>query len=171
MPASKISLQNAKEEKLFYVVANVVVYRETDGRCLILQRSKEEKVHPGKYGVVGGKLEWRDLDINNPTRVHGDVLDYEDAMENLLAREVREEASIEIEGDLIYVNSVGFIRPDEVPSILVKFGAKYKRGDVKIDASEFISHAWVNGEEVKKYDCMMGIADEVAGTIEKFQRR
>lgn len=34
MPAEKISLKNAKEDKLFYFVANVVIYRQKDGRCL-----------------------------------------------------------------------------------------------------------------------------------------
>jgi len=169
MQAKKISLQNAKEDKLFYFVANVVVYRASDGRCLILQRSHEEKVHPGKYGVVGGKLEWEDLDVRNPTRMNGDVLDYENAVEGLLAREVMEEAGIEIERDLVYINSVAFIRPDEIPSILVKFGAKYKGGDVRLEEHEFISYAWVNAEEVKGYDCLRGIAEEVAETIEKFK--
>jgi len=46
MLADKISLDNAKKDKLFYFVANVIVYREKDGRCLILKRSENEKVHP-----------------------------------------------------------------------------------------------------------------------------
>lgn len=168
MPAQKISLQNAKEDKLFYVVANAVVYRESDKRCLILQRSFKEKVHPGKYGVVGGKLEWGDLYIHNPTRINGDVLDYENAVEKLLTREIMEEAGIEMEGGLEYINSVAFIRADGIPSLLVKFAVKYKRGEVVLEDNTFIDYAWVNGEEVKKYDCLKGIAEEVAATIKKF---
>src|SRR3989338_9195894 len=133
MPANKISLQNAKEDKLFYFVANVVVYRENDGRCLVLKRSEKEKVHPGKYCVPGGKLEWGQLDITRPTRLNGDVFDFEDAVEELLARETKEEAGIDIEKDLKFINSVAFIRPDEIPVILVKFAAKYKSGEVKIE--------------------------------------
>ncbi len=60
MLAKKISLDKAKQNKLFYFVANVVIYRESDKRCLILKRDKREKVHPGKYAVPGGKLEWED---------------------------------------------------------------------------------------------------------------
>lgn len=101
MPAEKISLKNAKENKLFYFVANVVVYRESDGRCLIFKRSEREKVHPGRYGVPGGKLEWKQLDINKPTRLNGDVLDFEGAVEELLARETKEEAGIEIDGGFV----------------------------------------------------------------------
>ena len=84
MTAKKISTENAKKDKLFYFVANVIVYRESDGRCLILKRHEREKAHPGKYGVLGGKLEWQDLPIEHPTRINFDILDYEEAVEKLL---------------------------------------------------------------------------------------
>jgi len=169
MPAKKISIKKAKENKLFYFVANVVVYRESDGRCLILERSDEEKVHPGKYGVIGGKLEWQDLDIHYPTRINGDVLDFENEIERLLAREVKEETGIEIRSSFTYINNLAFIRPDEVPVVLVKFAVKYKKGDVKLEQGAFIDYAWVNEAEVKDYNCIEGIAEEVAITIKKFK--
>lgn len=169
MPAEKIDISQAKQDKLFYFVANVVVYRPADGRCLILQRSQTEKVHPGKYCVPGGKLEWKNLDPAAPTRRNGDVLDYEGAVENLLAREVREEAGIEIETELRYINSVAFIRPDGIPVVLVKFAAKYKSGDVEFEKGAFTDFAWVNAAEVQKYDLIEGIADEVHQTIKLFQ--
>ena len=100
MPAENISIKNAKERQLFYFVANVVVYRASDRRCLILKRSETEKVHPGKYCVPGGKLSWDDLNPKQPTRMQNDVLDYENAVEKLLTREVQEEAGIEIEKNL-----------------------------------------------------------------------
>lgn len=169
MPAEKISLNNAKEDKLFYFVANVVVYRESDGRCLILKRSEREKVHPGKYCVPGGKLEWAQLDITKPTRLNGDVLDFENAVEELLAREAKEEAGIEIERDMQYVNSVAFVRPDGIPVILVKFAAKYKNGEVKLEKDSFADHAWVNENEVKNYECIKGISEEISKTIKIFK--
>ena len=171
MPAGEITLKDAKEDRLFYFVANVVVYRESDGRCLILKRSRNEKVHPGKYGVIGGKLEWADLDVTKPTRIHGDVLDYEDAVEGLLEREVLEEAGVKIGDELLYINSVAYIRPDGVPALLVKFAAKYENGEVKLEEDAFDDYAWVNEEEVKKYDCLEGIAEEVTTVIELFSNR
>lgn len=168
MPANKISLQNAKENKLFYFVANVVVYRESDKRCLILKRSDQEKVHPGKYCVPGGKLEWGDLDISKPTRLNGDVLDFKDAVEELLIREVKEEAGINIEREFKYINSVAFVRPDEIPVVLVKFAAKYKGGEVVLEDGVFLGHAWVNEVEVKNYECIKGIQEEIAKTTEIF---
>lgn len=168
MPAEKISLQKAKEDKLFYFVANVVVYRESDGRCLILKRSEQEKVHPSKYCVPGGKLEWEQMDIKNPTRVNGDVLDFEDSVEELLIREAKEEAGIEIGRELKYINSVAFVRPDGIPVILVKFAAKYRNGEVKLEEGSFTDYKWVNAEEVKNYECIKGIPEEVAKTIQIF---
>lgn len=169
MKASKISIDNAKQDKLFYFVANVVVYREEDGRCLILKRDMREKVHPGRWAVLGGKLEWKDLDINKPSRINGEVLDFENAIEDLLKREVLEEANVEIEGDLKYINSVAFIRPDETPVVLVKFAAKYKGGEVKPEEGGFTDYAWVNAEEIKNYECIDGIREEVEKTINLFK--
>ncbi len=168
MPAEKISLNQAKQDKLFYFVANVVVYRDSDKRCLILKRDPREKVHPAKFAVPGGKLEWNDLDLNNPTRMNGDVFDFENAVEDLLKREVFEEAGIEIEDTLSYINSVAFVRPDGIPVVLVKLAAKYKSGEIKLEKGAFTDFAWVNQEEVKNYDCIKGIQEEVAKTIKLF---
>ena len=171
MPASKISTEKAKQDKLFYFVANVHIYRESDGRFLLLKRSEREKVHPGKYCNPGGKLEWNDLDLNNPTRMNGEVFDFENAVEKLLAKEVKEEAGVEIDTqNLKYINSVAFVRPDGIPVILVKFAAKYKSGEVNFDKNDFDDFVWVNKDEVKKYDCILGIDREIeiaSGAIEK----
>ena len=166
--AKNISLDEAKSDKLFYFVANVVIYRQSDKRCLILKRDEREKVHPGKYAVPGGKLEWADLDLNKPTRLNGDVLDFENAVEDLLKREVKEEANVEIEGKIHFINDVAFIRPDGIPVILVKFAAKYKSGEVKPEKGAFTDFAWVNKDEIKNYKCIDGIDKEVATTIDLF---
>jgi len=169
MKAEKISIEHAKEDKLFYFVANVVVYREEDGKCLILKRDEREKVHPGKYAVPGGKLEWKDMPLDNPTRMNGDVIDFENALEDLLVRETREEAGIEIHSELHYINSVAFVRPDGIPVMLVKYAAKYKSGDVVLEEGGFTDHAWVTAEEVKEYDCIQGVHEEIEKTVKIFK--
>ena len=169
MPAKEISLDQAKKDKLFYFVANVVVYRDSDKRCLILQRHSREKVHPNKWAVPGGKLEWNNLDLSKPTRMNGDVFDFENAVEKLLQREVLEEAGIVIESKLQYINSVAFVRPDGIPVVLVKFCAKYISGEVILEKDSFTNHAWVTSEEIQKYDCIEGIKDEVGKTIRLFE--
>ncbi len=171
MKAEKISLDNAKSINLFYFVANVIIYRESDGRCLILKRGENEKVHPGKYCVPGGKLDWSDLDINNPTRMNGDVYDFEGALEGLLQREAREECGLEIADNPLYINSVAYIRPDGVPVMMQKFAAKYSSGELKLEDGAFTDYAWVNEEEIKDYDCIEGIAEEVASAISLFKSK
>jgi 8-oxo-dGTP pyrophosphatase MutT (NUDIX family) len=161
MPAAKISIEAAKPDKLFYVVANVVICRE-DGRCLILKRDPREKVHPGKYAVPGGKLEWRDFNLEKPSRQNGDVLDFENALEDLLVREAKEEANVEIDRQLEYLNSVAFVRPDGIPVVLLKFAARYVSGEVRPEPGGFTDYAWVNAKEVQSYDCILGIPQEVA---------
>lgn len=168
MPASEISLDKAKTEKLFYFVASVVVYRELDGRCLILKRDEREKVHPGKWGTVGGKLEWKDLDIQNPSLIQNDVLDYLDAVEKLLEREAKEEAGIEIEGPYHYINSVAFVRPDGIPVVMIKLAGKYESGEVVPEKGAFTDFKWVNVQEVLNHDCIEGINEEVRKTIQLF---
>ncbi len=168
MKAEKISLGNAKEDKLFYFVANVIIYRKSDGRCLVLKRSESEKVHPGKYCVPGGKLEWRDVDISRPTRMNGNVLDFEDAVKELLMREVKEEAGIEIQKELKYINSVVFVRPDGIPVVLIKFAAEYAGGEVRLEDGAFTDFAWVNEVEICALECIKGIPEEVAETINLF---
>ena len=170
MSANSIRLDAAKQNKLFYFVANVMVYRESDGRCLLLQRDPREAVHPGMWGCPGGKLEWEDLDLEHPTRRNGDVLDYEDAVEKLCKREAFEEAGVEIEGPFHFINSNVFVRPDGIPVVLVKFAAKYKSGDIKLEVGGFVDSAWVNKEEVKNYPSIMGIEEEVAATIDAFSK-
>lgn len=169
MPADKINIEKAKKNKLFYFVANVVIFRESDGRCLILKRGEKEIAHPGKYAVPGGKLEWKDLDMKNPTRMNGEIFDFENALEDLLKREAREEAGVEIDGEFQYINSVAFVRPDEVPVVLIKMAGKYKGGEIKLEEGAFTDHAWVNAREVEAYDCIKGIKEEVKKTIELFK--
>ena len=169
MPAEKIDLSQAKQDKLFYFVANVVVFRSSDRKCLILKRSEREKVHPGKYCVPGGKLEWGQLDLKKPSRMNGDVIDFENAVEDLLQRETREEAGIEIGRKLKYINSVAYVRPDGIPVILLKFAAAYQSGEVKLEAGSFTDFAWVDADEVKNFDCIKGIAEEVAETTALFR--
>jgi 8-oxo-dGTP pyrophosphatase MutT (NUDIX family) len=169
MPASRITLDEAKEDKLFYFVANVLVFRKGDGRCLILKRSETEKVHPGRWATPGGKMEWRDFDLTRPTRLNGDVLDYLNSVEKLLSREAREEAGIELEDDFRYINSNTFIRPDGIPVVLIKLAAPYALGEIVLEQGAFTDFAWVNEEEVKTYPCIDGICEEVAKAVALFR--
>lgn len=161
-----ISLDKAKQNKLFYVVTNGIIYDPVQKKCLILQRSKKETAHPGLWGVVGGKLEWGDMENNPPTRMNHDIPNWEGLLEQQLYREAKEESGLEV-GDPKYLHSTVYLRPDGVPVAMIKFGLKYLSGEVMIqdDMEDF---AWVDVEEVKGYETIGGIAEEVEATIKLY---
>lgn len=163
MKVMKISLEKAKTDKLFYFVVTGVIYHPKLKKCLILKRSKKETAHPSLWGVIGGKLEWSDLKNNPITRQNFDILDWEGMVEKLVKREALEECGLVV-NDPKYLDSVAYLRTDLVPTICVKFAVFYVKGKVKI-SPEFDNFAWVNGQEVKKYKCIQGIAKEVINTI------
>ncbi len=170
MKTEKISLDNAKPHKLFYFVASAVIYRASDSRCLILKRSAEEKVHPNKYCAPGGKLEWTNLDLTKPAKMNGDVYDFDNALENLLIRECYEEAGVQIDSTIHYLNSVAFVRPDGIPVMLIKCAAQYTSGEVVLEPGAFTDFAWVNATEALNYDCIQGTPEEVKKTIEIYTK-
>lgn len=165
MRAERISVEEAKPDKLFYLVANAVIYRAEDRKCLLLKRDEREKVHPGKWATVGGKLEHENLDLANPSRIDGGVMEFDDAIPELLIREALEESGVTIEPEHHYIGSKVIVRPDGIPVVLIKFATRYARGEVKPEAGGFSNFAWVNADEVDKYDCIEGVADEVKTTI------
>jgi 8-oxo-dGTP pyrophosphatase MutT (NUDIX family) len=168
MPADRVSVDHAKFDKLFYFVCTVIPYRKEDGKCLILKRDEREKVHPGKWGVPGGKLEHGDLDLANPSRMNGDVADFEGMVANLLRREANEEAAITLGDDFRLLGDIVFVRPDGIPVVMLQFGAEYVGGEVKPEVGAFTDFAWVDASEVKEYDCIDGIHEEVLHTIRIF---
>ena len=162
----QISLDEAKSNKLFYFVVTGIVYHPEKKKCLILKRSEKEKAHPGLWGVTGGKLEWEDMENNPPTRQNHAIKDWENLVDTLLFREALEESGLMV-ADMRYLDNVVFLRPDNVPVVCIKCAVQYVSGEVKI-APEFDDFAWVDGEEVKNYKTIQGIAEEVAKTIEVF---
>lgn len=169
MSAEKVSIEAAKADKLFYVVANSVVYREENGRCLILKRHEREKVHPGKWATIGGKLEHGNLDLNNPSRTDGEVIEFDDSIPQLIAREALEESGVKVELPAYFIGTKVIVRGDGIPVVLLKFAAKYTSGEVKPEEGAFTDFAWVNGDEIDQYDCIEGVAEEVKATIDIFK--
>lgn len=159
----KINLSSAKTNKLFYLVASVIIYRKKDKRCLILKRSQLEKAHPGLWSAPGGKLEWQDLLSKKPTRINHDIPNWQGLVESLAKREVLEECGLKI-CNLKYLGDIIFIRPDKIPVVCLKFASALYCGKVRI-APEFDDFAWVNQKEIKKYKIIKGLDREIDQTI------
>ncbi len=141
------------DKELHRIVSTCIVYK--NGKYLLLQRNFERKVFPGKWTVPGGGLSIDDyINLPKTTSDH-----WYFALENSLRREIKEEAGIEV-GKINYLCDMTFIRPDNIPVIILSFYALYKSGDVKLD-EESINYAWATYVEAKKYDLVEGLINEI----------
>ena len=161
MSEHNISVEEAKQDKLFYVVANIIVVNTDDKTCLMLKRSESEKVLPGKYAFPGGKLEHSDvaklLDDTGNKPLQG----IDNILGKLAQRECKEECGLDVveESTQLIKNKV-FIRPDGVPVFMVTLAAKYQGGTVVLEDDAFSDFAWVDQSKLDEYDTIPGIADE-----------
>lgn len=141
-------------DKELHRIASTCIINK-DGKYLLLQRSLKKKAFPGKWTVPGGGLSMDDY-VNAP-KTTSDHWYF--AVENSLRREIKEEARIEV-GALKYLCDMTFIRPDNIPVVILSFYAPYKSGEVMLD-KDSINHAWVTYEEAKSYDLIEGLLDEI----------
>jgi 8-oxo-dGTP pyrophosphatase MutT (NUDIX family) len=157
-----ISVAAAKQDKLFYVTANVIIVDPVVQTCLLLKRGDNELVFPDKWAFPGGKLEHREVASlleqagNKP----------ENGIENILgilaAREAKEECGLDVNPMAVstIMNKV-FIRPDNVPVLMVTLMARYNGGGVVLEADSFSDYAWVSRAELADYDVIEGLEKEI----------
>ena len=145
-----------KDKELHRIAITAIIYN--DDKYLITKRALTKKASPGKWTVPGGGLNIDDY-INSKPSVLGDHPQWYRVIENGLKREVREEVNLEIEKPQ-YLLDLTFIRPDGIPVLVLNYFAKYKSGEVKLDADS-IDYKWVTLEEAKSYDIIDGIWEEI----------
>lgn len=145
---------NYDKNKLHYIVVTGILVDE-NGKFLITKRADWEKAFPGKWTVPGGKLEVLDYVLKNKdTSSH-----WYNVLETVLKREVLEEVGIEIQ-DIGYVTSLVYIRPDEIPCLIVSLWAKPKTKNINL-CNALTDFAWVDLEEAKNYELIEGIYEEL----------
>lgn len=141
------------QNKAHYVVVTGIILK--GGKFLITKRAPHEKAFPNLWTVPGGKLEMDDYTKRpKDTNAH-----WYNICEDVLIREVDEETGLKIK-NLKYLTSLSFIRPDNVPVVVISLYADYHEGDVKL-CPDLTEHAWVTLEEAKKYDLIEGIYEEL----------
>ncbi len=139
--------------KAHYVVATAIIVK--DGKYLIARRSEREKAFPGLWTVPGGKLE-----LNDYSKRPKDTEDcWYNVFEYLIRREVIEETGLNVK-NIKYLTSLSFIRPDNIPTIVVSFFADYDSGEVTL-SKDLIDYAWIDLKEAKKYSLIGGIYEEL----------
>jgi len=142
-----------KNKAHYIVVTGILV--NSEGKYLITKRAEWEKAFPGRWTVPGGKLEALDYLLRKKdTSEH-----WYNVFENLLRREVMEETGLEIE-NIGYVTSMVYIRPDNIPCIIVSLFANPKSEEIKL-CDALTESAWVDLKEAEKYDLIEGIYKEL----------
>lgn len=141
------------DNELHRIVPTAIVYR--DGKFLILKRSEDKKVYPGRWTVPGGGVEVTDYADTPKTSEDG----WYYQVEKSLRREIREETGLEA-SRLHYLLDMVFIRPDKVPVLVLSYYGEAAPGEVTLDgdSSDF---AWVTHEEAKEYDLLPGLLEEI----------
>jgi len=166
MSVNSISVDQAKKDKLFYVVANMAIVNVENAKVLVLKRSDTEKVHPGKWALPGGKLEHSDvanlLEENGNAPIDG----VDNILGQLAKREAKEECGLTVTAETAHVlsNKV-FVRPDNVPVFMTVLSAAYAGGDVVLEEGAFSDYAWIGSEDTAHYDLIDGLAEDIAQAI------
>lgn len=142
-----------RDKESHRVVSTAIVHK--NGKYLILQRSPNKKVFPNRWTVPGGGLTVEDY-VNTP-KTTPDAWYY--VLANALRREIREESGLEV-GKLNYLLDMTFIRPDGVPVVILSWYGPWQSGEVKLN-DESIDYKWVTLAEVKNYDLIEGILEEI----------
>ncbi len=145
----------AQDVELYRVTSTAIIHK--DGRFLITKRSLNKKAFPGKWTVPGGGLESGDY-INTPPTTKSDKVWYS-VLDNNLRREILEEVGVEME-KINYLLDLVFIRPDNIHVLTLSFYAPWKSGEVKLN-EENIDFAWISASQIKDYDLIGGIAEEI----------
>ncbi len=164
-----ISNDQAKQDKLFYVVANLIIINVADKTCLLLKRSANEKVHPEKWAFPGGKLEHADV-ANLLVESGNQPIDgIDNILGKLAMREAKEECGLDVSAeDAAVTKNKVFVRPDGVPVFMTILATTYQGGSVVLEEDAFTDYAWVTEPELENYDCIQGVTDEARLAIEKF---
>jgi len=140
-------------QKAHYIAVTGIIVK--DGKFLIVKRSPTEKVFPNRWTVPGGKLEVKDYS----ERPKDTENSWHNIFEDVLRREVMEETSLKVR-DIKYLTSLTFMRPDNIPTVVISFLANHDEGDVKL-CKDLSEHSWVTLEEAKNYNLYGGIYDEM----------
>jgi len=106
--------------------------------------------------VSGSGLETDDYTNTQPSTADGQ---WYYAIEKSLRRIIKEEVNLEIDRPK-YLLYLTFIIPNGAPAIVLSFYANYKSGEVKLD-EDSADYTWVTYEDVKNYDLIDGILEEI----------
>ncbi len=146
------------DKELHRIAITGIIYND-EGKYLVTKRSMTKKAFPGMWTVPGGGINTDDYMNTPPTNAAGQ---WYNVVEKTLRREILEEVNVEIEKPE-YLLDLTFIRPDNVPVLILSYMCKYLSGDVTVDGDggDTIDFAWATLDELRNYDLIDGIFEEI----------
>lgn len=158
--------------ELHRIAVTGIIWKEgEDGtrRYLITKRAPHKKAWPGKWTVPGGGLEATDYMSTEATYQNSESPQWYNAIEKTLLREIKEEVGVEVDR-IEYLTDVAFVRPDNVPCLVLSLYCHYVGGEVMLD-EDATEYAWITAAEVGKYELIQGIDHEIALVDERLNTR
>lgn len=124
------------EKKTYVVNVEGVVFHE--GRYLMIVRGAQETQDPLALALAGGKVE---LEIGSES--------LDEVLEETVRREILEETGIEIEKEVLYLESKAFRMNSGHPVIDIVLLCRYKGGQPRIaDPREVEQIEWLTAQEI-----------------------
>lgn len=149
-------MANIVHDKDLHRIVATAIIRNKMGKYFIMKRPDDAKAFPGKWCVPGGGVELEDYTSTpKDTENH-----WQYVIEKTLKREVKEETNLEID-NIKYVRDIFFIRPDDIPVVVLSFYAVHVGGEVKLNIKEAVDHKWVSVDELPDCDLIEGIDDQI----------
>lgn len=147
-------MENKNDPRLHIIAITGII--EKGGKYLILKRAETEVAYPGYWTVPGGKLvrhEYEPLPRTPNTEGWYDIVAW------TLKKEIKEEAGLEVK-DISYLTDMTFIRPDNIPVLVLSYWCHYESGEVAL-GKDMTDSAWITPEEGKNYKIIPGILEEI----------
>lgn len=147
-------MEQKSDPRLHIIAVTGII--ERDGKYLILKRSEQEVAYPGFWTVPGGKMVRHEYEVLPRTE---NFDGWYDIVGRTLAKEIQEECGLEVH-DVKYLTDMTFIRPDNIPVLVLSYWCRHKSGEVKL-GKDLVEFAWIMPEEGKQYKIIPGILDEI----------
>lgn len=115
------------DNQIVVIVKGIISY---NNKVLIIKRSDYDKISPGKWEFVGGKI------------------DFGENLEEALIREVMEETQLEIKIEKILYATTSMVNPKK-QAVIVVYKCSANEPYVKL-SEEHMDYRWVTEEELRE---------------------
>lgn len=124
--------------KSYVIVVGIVKFKD---KILLLKRKSDSYNAPNKWEFVSGYIK-----------------EFE-SCEDCVLREVKEETNLD--GEIFFSGKIIEINSEGKKWITAPYLIKVKNDNVKLDRGEHSEFSWIGIDEIKKFDCLNGIEEDL----------